>query len=61
MSVKKAKGKGKGTTTEKPAKPKEKATAKEQAAPKKEGKDVAEVRESINELVKESAEAIAIS
>ena len=54
MSVKKAKGKGKWTT-EKPAKAK-----REKASAKKKGKDVAEVRENINELVKESAEAIAM-
>ncbi len=52
MSVKKAKGKGKGTT-KKPAKPKGSAPAK------KKGKDVVEVRENINELVKEAAKDIA--
>jgi hypothetical protein len=61
VSAKKAKGKSKETTTAKPRKPRKEAAAKEIAAAKKEGKDVAEVRESINELVKESAEAIAIS
>ena len=61
MSVKKAKGKAKDTTPEKPAKPRKEAVAKEVATAKKEGKDVVEVRESINELVKESAEAIAIA
>jgi hypothetical protein len=54
VSVKKARGKGKGTT-KKPAKAK-----REKVSAKKKGKDVVEVRENINELVKESAEAIAI-
>ena len=58
MSVKKAKGKGKGTPPEKPEKP---AKAKrEKASAKKKGKDVVEVRESINELVMDSAVAIAV-
>lgn len=57
MSVRKAKGKGKETPTEKPEKP---AKAKrEKASAKKKGKDVVEVRESINELVMDSAVAIA--
>jgi len=50
MSVKKAKGKSKGTT---------KKTAKKKAPEKKKGKDVVQVRENINELVKDSAEDIA--
>jgi hypothetical protein len=54
VSVRKAKGKGKGTPTEKPAKAK-----RDKASPKKKGKDVVEVRESINELVMDSAVAIA--
>jgi hypothetical protein len=53
VSAKKAKGKGKGTTEE-PAKPERK-----KAAAKEKGKDVVEVRESVNELVMESAVAIA--
>ena len=58
MSVRKAKGKGKETPTEKPEKP---AKAKrEKASAKKKGKDVVEVRESINELVMDSAVAIAV-
>jgi hypothetical protein len=57
VSAKKAKGKSKETTT---AKPRKEAAAKEVAAAKKEGTDVVELRESINELVKESAKAIAI-
>ena len=58
MSVRKAKGKGKETPTEKPEKP---AKAKrDKASPKKKGKDVVEVRESINELVMDSAVAIAV-
>lgn len=57
MSVRKAKGKGKETPTEKPEKP---AKAKrDKASAKKKGKDVVEVRESINELVMDSAVAIA--
>jgi hypothetical protein len=57
VSVRKAKGKGKETPTEKPEKP---AKAKrEKASAKKKGKDVVEVRESINELVMDSAVAIA--
>jgi hypothetical protein len=55
VSVRKAKGKGKGTPTEKPAKAK-----REKASAKKKGKDVVEVRESINELVMDSAVAIAV-
>ena len=54
MSVKRAKGKGKGTTK------KRAGAKKEKVSTKKKGKDVVEVRENINELVKESAEAIAI-
>jgi hypothetical protein len=58
VSVRKAKGKGKETPTEKPEKP---AKAKrEKASAKKKGKDVVEVRESINELVMDSAVAIAV-
>lgn len=58
MSVRKAKGKGKETPTEKPEKP---AKAKrDKASAKKKGKDVVEVRESINELVMDSAVAIAV-
>lgn len=53
MSAKKAKGKGEGTTKEL-AKPE-----KMKAARKKKGNDVVEVRENINELVMESAVAIA--
>jgi hypothetical protein len=53
VSAKKAKGKGEGTTKEL-AKPE-----KREAAKKKKGKDVVEVRENINELVMESAVAIA--
>jgi hypothetical protein len=53
VSAKKAKGKGEGTTKEL-AKPE-----KRKAAGKKKGKDVVEVRENINELVMESAVAIA--
>jgi hypothetical protein len=53
VSAKKAEGKGKRTTTKL-------AKAEEEKVPeKKKGKDVAEVRENINELVKESAEEIA--
>jgi hypothetical protein len=54
VSVKRAKGKGKGTTK------KRAGAKKEKVSTKKKGKDVVEVRENINELVKESAEAIAI-
>jgi hypothetical protein len=64
VSVKKARGKAKETTTEKPekpAKPTTEASAKENVEAKKDGTDVVEVRESINELVKESAKAIAIA
>jgi hypothetical protein len=51
MSVKKkAKGKSKGTA---------KKSAKKTAAKKKKGKDIFQVRENINELVKGSAEDIA--
>jgi hypothetical protein len=58
VSVRKAKGKGKETPTEKPEKP---AKAKrDKASAKKKGKDVVEVRESINELVMDSAVAIAV-
>ena len=53
MSVKKAKAKTKGSAKRR-AKPKGNGPAK------KKGKDVGEVRENINELVKDSAEAIAI-
>jgi hypothetical protein len=53
VSAKKAKGKGEGTTKE-PAKPE-----KKEAAAKKKGKDLVEVRENITELVMESAVAIA--
>jgi hypothetical protein len=57
VSVRKAKGKGKETPTEKPEKP---AKAKrDKASAKKKGKDLVEVRESINELVMDSAVAIA--
>ena len=50
--------KDKETPTEKPEKP---AKAKrEKASAKKKGKDVVEVRESINELVMDSAVAIAV-
>jgi len=60
VSVRKAKGKGKETPTEKPEKPAKPAKAKrDKASPKKKGKDVVEVRESINELVMDSAVAIA--
>jgi hypothetical protein len=51
VRVKKAKGKGTGTA---------KKAAKKSAEEKK-GKDIAQVRENINELVKESAEDIATS
>ncbi len=54
MSVKKAKRKGKGTT-KKPV-----GAKNDKVATKKKGRDVVEVRENINELVKDSAEAIAI-
>jgi hypothetical protein len=68
VSVKKAKGKSKEITTEKPAKVRKEATAREKAAAKVEAatkkeegeKDVVQVRERINELVKDSAEAIAV-
>jgi hypothetical protein len=53
VSAKKAKGKGKRTTKEL-AKPE-----KTKAASKKKGKDVVEVRENINELVKDAAKDIA--
>ena len=57
MSVKKkAKGKSKGTT-KKTAK--KKASAKKRAPSKKKGKDIVQVRENINELVKDSAKDIA--
>ena len=51
MSVKKAKGKGKAAA-KKPA-------AKRTSSKEKKGKDIVEVRENINELVKDSAELIA--
>ena len=53
MSVKKARTKGKGTA--------KKSAAKKSAAKKKKGKDIVEVRQNINELVKDSAEDIATS
>ena len=53
---KKAKGKSKGTA-KKTAK--KKASAKKRAPSKKKGKDIAQVRENINELVKNSAKDIA--
>jgi len=53
VTVKKAKGKGKSTA--------KKAAAKKSTAKTKKGLDVAEVRENINDLVKESAELIATS
>ena len=57
MSVKKkAKGKSKGTA-KKTAK--KKASAKKRAPSKKKGKDIVQVRENINELVKDSAKDIA--
>ncbi|MFZ1000151.1 MAG: hypothetical protein WBP98_09890 [Candidatus Sulfotelmatobacter sp.] len=57
MSVKKkAKGKSKGTT-KKAAK--KKSSAKKRAPSKKKGKDIVQVRENINELVKDSAKDIA--
>ena len=49
MSVKKAKGKSKTA----------KKSAAKKSADKKKGKDIVEVRENINELVKASAEEIA--
>jgi hypothetical protein len=54
MSVKK-KAKAKSKT------PAKKPAAQKSAAKKKKGKDIAEVRENINELVKDSAEEIATS
>lgn len=54
MTAKKAKGKAKATAKKSAAK---KSSPKE----KKKGKDIVEVRENINELVKESAEDIATS
>ncbi len=57
MSIKKkAKGKSKGTA-KKAAK--KKASAKTRAPSKKKGKDIVQVRENINELVKDSAKDIA--
>jgi hypothetical protein len=53
MTTKKAKGKGKAA-----AKKAEKKSA-EKSAPKTKGKDIVQVRENINELVKGSAELIA--
>lgn len=53
MSVKKAKGKGKSAAKT--------AVAKKSSPKPKKGKDIVEVRENINELVKESAEDIATS
>jgi hypothetical protein len=53
VSVKKAKGKGKGTAV------KQTRTAATKSAPKKKGTDIVQVRENINELVREAAEAIA--
>jgi hypothetical protein len=50
VSVKKAKAKSKGTT---------KKQAKQRAPRQKKGKDIVQVRENINELVKDSAEDIA--
>ncbi|MGA9542103.1 MAG: hypothetical protein WBQ85_00930 [Candidatus Sulfotelmatobacter sp.] len=57
MSVKKkAKGKSKGTAKKGS---KEKASAKTRDPSKKKGKDIVQVRENINELVKDSAKDIA--
>jgi hypothetical protein len=53
VSVKKAKAKGKAAA--------KKSAAKKSAAKKKKGKDIVEVRQNINELVKDSAEDIATS
>ena len=53
MSVKKAKAKGKAA--------KKKSAAKKSTAKKKKGKDIVEVRQNINKLVKDSAEDIATS
>ena len=55
MSVKKAKAKAKGRGTAK-----ERAKPKSNGRAKKKGKDVVEVRENVNELVKDAAEEIAI-
>jgi hypothetical protein len=58
VSVKKAKAKGKGKGAAKKSAAK-KPAAKNSAAKKKKGKDIAQVRENINELVKASAKLIA--
>ncbi len=55
MSVKKAKEKGKGTAKKAKKKPAETSLPKA-----KKGKDIVQVRENINELVKASAQKIAI-
>jgi len=55
MSVKKAKGRARGTAK----KSGEKASSKSKPKPKK-AKDIVQVRENINELVKASAQKIAI-
>ena len=57
MKKKKATGKIKAV----PKKPVVRSAAKKSPAKKKKGKDIVEVRENINELVKESAELIATS
>jgi hypothetical protein len=53
VSVKKAKAKGKAAA--------KKSAAKKSTAKKKKGKDIVEVRQNINKLVKDSAEDIATS
>ena len=55
MSVKKAKAKAKGKAAAK------KSAAKKSTVKKKKGKDIVEVRQNINKLVKDSAEDIATS
>ncbi len=59
MSVKKAKAKAKAKEKGKAAA--KQSAAKKSAAKKKKGKDIVQVRENINELVKDSAEDIANS
>ena len=56
MSVKKAKGKGKATAKRAAAK---KAVAKESSPTPKKGKDIAKVREGIDNKIKNSAQLIA--
>src|ERR1039457_875032 len=55
VSVKKAKAKAKGKAAAK------KSAAKKSTVKKKKGKDIVEVRQNINKLVKDSAEDIATS